>query len=248
MRKSIIAANWKMYFTVEEAKNYISEIKDLIKDTSCEVVIFPPHVSISTVKEEAQGTNILIGAQNMHFEDQGAFTGEISPIMLKSLGVEYVIIGHSERRTYFNEDNDMINKKLKTAFKYGIKPILCVGECLKDREAGTTFPYIERQLKLALVGLKKSEIENLAIAYEPIWAIGTGRTATADVANETIGYIRSVIKDLYGYEIAANIRILYGGSVKPGTIKEQMEKEHIDGALVGGASLIVEDFAKIVNY
>jgi len=248
MRKAIIAGNWKMNNTIEEAVNLVKELKPLVNDASCDVVVCPTFLSLPAIVDECKGSNIMVGAQNMHFEESGAFTGEVSPLMLKELGVKFVIIGHSERRQYFNETDEAINKKLKTAFHHKITPILCIGESLQQRELGITEEVLGAQIKQDLIGIKKEQVENMVIAYEPIWAIGTGKTATADDANNTIGFIRGVICKLYGEEVAYKIRIQYGGSVKPSTIKEQMSKEHIDGGLIGGASLKASDFAAIVNY
>lgn len=248
MRKAIIAGNWKMHNTIEESVKLVEELKPLVKDADCEVVVCPTFVCLSEVKKAIEGSNIKLGAQNMYFEEKGAFTGEISPGMLKALGIDCVIIGHSERRQYFNETDEIVNKKIKAALKHNIIPILCVGESLEERESSITNEVIGSQMKLALLGLTEKEVEALVIAYEPIWAIGTGKTATSEEANETIGYIRSIIEKLYGKEVSEKIRIQYGGSVKPSTIKEQMSMPHIDGALVGGASLKAEDFGAIVNY
>jgi triosephosphate isomerase len=248
MRKSIIAGNWKMHKTIEEASSFIEELKPLVQDSKCEIVVCPTFLSLPAVVEACKNTNIMVGAQNMHFEEQGAFTGEVSPTMLTELGVKYVIIGHSERRQYFNETDESVNKKLKAAFNNKLIPILCVGESLNERESGITEEIISTQIKLDLKEISSDNVNNMIIAYEPIWAIGTGRTATADDANETIGFIRNTIENLYGKNIAANARIQYGGSVKPSTIKEQMSKEHIDGGLIGGASLKAQDFAAIINY
>jgi triosephosphate isomerase len=248
MRKSIIAGNWKMHKTIEEASSFIEELKPLVQDSKCEIVVCPTFLSLPAVVEACKNTNIMVGAQNMHFEEQGAFTGEVSPTMLTELGVKYVIIGHSERRQYFNETDESVNKKLKAAFNNKLIPILCVGESLNERESGITEEIISTQIKLDLKEISSDNVNNMIIAYEPIWAIGTGRTATADDANETIGFIRNTIENLYGKNVAANVRIQYGGSVKPSTIKEQMSKEHIDGGLIGGASLKAQDFAAIINY
>lgn len=248
MRKAIIAGNWKMHKTVSEATALVEELKPLVKDVACDVVVCPTSICLPAVIEAVKGTNIKVGAQNMHFEESGAFTGEISPVMLKELGVEYVIIGHSERRQYFNETDETINKKLKSAFAHGLIPILCIGESLEEREANITEEILAKQVKLDLNDIKSENVKEMVIAYEPIWAIGTGKTATAEDANETIGFIRNVIEKLYGSEVSEAIRIQYGGSVKPSTIKEQMEKEHIDGGLIGGASLKAQDFSAIVNY
>ncbi|WP_291578787.1 triose-phosphate isomerase [Clostridium sp. UBA6640] len=248
MRKAIIAGNWKMHKTISEAAALVEELKPLVKGATCDVVVCPTSICLPAVVEVAKGTNIKVGAQNMHFEENGAFTGEISPIMLKDLGVEYVIIGHSERRQYFNETDETVNKKLKAAFTHGLIPILCIGESLEEREANITEEILAKQIKLDLNGITSENVKEMIIAYEPIWAIGTGKTATADDANETIGFIRKVIEKLYGSEVSEAVRIQYGGSVKPSTIKEQMEKEHIDGGLIGGASLKAQDFSAIVNY
>lgn len=248
MRKPIIAGNWKMNNTIEEALTLVKELKPLVKDAKAEVVVCPSFLSIKSVIDEVKGTNIKVGAQNMHFEENGAFTGEISPNMLNELGVDYVIIGHSERRQYFNETDLTVNKKLKAAFNHNIIPILCVGETLEERKANITEEVIGKQIKLDLNEIGAEEVERLVIAYEPIWAIGTGMTATSKEANDTISFIRNIVKDLYGKEISDKVRILYGGSVKPSTIKEQMAESDIDGGLVGGASLKAKDFAGIVNY
>ncbi|HCQ91343.1 MULTISPECIES: triose-phosphate isomerase [unclassified Clostridium] len=248
MRKAIIAGNWKMHKTVSEATALVEELKPLVNGATCDVVVCPTSICLPAVVEAVKGTNIKVGAQNMHFEENGAFTGEISPIMLKDLGVEYVIIGHSERRQYFNETDETVNKKLKSAFNHGLIPILCIGESLEEREANITEEVLAKQVKLDLNGITLKNAKEMIIAYEPIWAIGTGKTATADDANETIGFIRKVIEKLYGNEVSEAVRIQYGGSVKPSTIKEQMGKEHIDGGLIGGASLKAQDFSAIVNY
>ncbi|WP_142414247.1 triose-phosphate isomerase [Hathewaya massiliensis] len=248
MRKPIIAGNWKMNNTIEEALTLVKELKPLVKDAKAEVIVCPSFLSIKSVIDEVKGTNIKVGAQNMHSEENGAFTGEISPNMLNELGVDYVIIGHSERRQYFNETDLTVNKKLKAAFNHNIIPILCVGETLEERKANITEEVIGKQIKLDLNEIGAQEVERLVIAYEPIWAIGTGMTATSKEANDTISFIRNIVKDLYGKEISDKVRILYGGSVKPSTIKEQMAESDIDGGLVGGASLKAKDFAGIVNY
>ncbi len=248
LRKAIIAGNWKMHNTIEEAVKLVQELKPMVKDAQCDVVVCPTFVCLQAVKNAVEGTNIKVGAQNMYFEEKGAFTGEVSPGMLEALGINYVIIGHSERRQYFNETDETVNKKLKVAFEHNLIPILCVGESLYERENKITEEVIGRQVKLDLAGLTPNQVENLVIAYEPIWAIGTGKTATSEQANETIAFIRSIVKELYGEEVAEKIRIQYGGSVKPSSIKEQMAMSDIDGALVGGASLKAGDFAAIVNY
>ena len=248
MRTPIIAGNYKMNKTVSEAVKLVEELKPLVKDAKCDVVVCPTFVCLDAVKKAVEGTNIKIGAQNMHFEENGAFTGEISPKMLEEMGIEYVVLGHSERRTYFNETDAAINKKVKAAFAHNITPIVCCGETLEQREAGVTDDFIACQIKVDIAGLAKEEAEKVVIAYEPIWAIGTGKTATKEQANETIAAIRKVVAGMYGQEVADKVRIQYGGSVKPNTIKDQMAMSDIDGALVGGASLVASDFAAIVNY
>lgn len=248
MRTPIIAGNYKMNKTVSEAVKLVEELKPLVKDAKCDVVVCPTFVCLDAVKKAVEGTNIKIGAQNMHFEENGAFTGEISPKMLEEMGIEYVVLGHSERRTYFNETDEAINKKVKAAFAHNITPIVCCGETLEQREAGVTDDFIACQIKVDIAGLAKEEAEKVVIAYEPIWAIGTGKTATKEQANETIAAIRKVVAGMYGQEVADKVRIQYGGSVKPNTIKDQMAMSDIDGALVGGASLVASDFAAIVNY
>lgn len=248
MRKSIIAGNWKMHNTIDEAVKLVTELKPLVKDAKCDVVVCPTFVCLDAVKKAAEGTNIKVGAQNMYFEEKGAFTGEVSPNMLQAMGIDYVIIGHSERRQYFNETDESVNKKLKAAFSHNLVPILCVGESLNERESGITSEVIGRQIKLDLSGLTSEMVEKLVVAYEPIWAIGTGKTATKEEANDTIAFIRKTIASIYGNDVADKTRIQYGGSVKPSTIKEQMSMSDIDGALVGGASLKAEDFSAIVNY
>lgn len=248
MRTPIIAGNYKMNNTVSEAVKLVEELKPLVKDAKCDVVVCPTFVCLDAVKKAVEGTNIKVGAQNMHFEENGAFTGEISPKMLEEMGVDYVVLGHSERRTYFNETDEAINKKVKAAFAHNITPIVCCGETLEQREAEVTNDFIACQIKVDIAGLTKEEAEKVVIAYEPIWAIGTGKTATKEQANETIAAIRKVVAGMYGQEVADKVRIQYGGSVKPNTIKDQMAMSDIDGALVGGASLVASDFAAIVNY
>lgn len=248
MRTPIIAGNWKMHYTVEEAVKAIEELKPLVKDAKCDVVICPTFVCLDAVKKAAAGSNIKIGAQNMHFEEKGAFTGEVAPGMLEAMGIDYVVIGHSERREYFNETDETCNKKVKAAFTHNLTPILCCGESLEQRENGTTNKVIEAQIKADLTGLTTGQAEKVVIAYEPIWAIGTGKTATSEQANETIAAIRGMVSEMFGKEVADKVRIQYGGSVKPNTIKEQMAQSDIDGALVGGASLVASDFAQIVNF
>ncbi len=248
MRKAIIAGNWKMNNTVEEAVELIEELKPLVKDAKCDVVVAPTFVCLDAVLKAVAGSNIKVAAQNMHFEESGAFTGEVAPAMLEKMGVDYVILGHSERREYFNETDEALNKKVKKAFEHNLIPILCCGETLEQREAGVTDDFIACQIKVDMAGLTKEQAEKVVIAYEPIWAIGTGKTATKEQANETISAIRKVVEGMYGKEVADKVRIQYGGSVKPNTIKDQMAMSDIDGALVGGASLKADDFSAIVNY
>lgn len=248
MRKAIIAGNWKMHKTPAEAVEMINELKPLVKDATCDVVICPTFICLDAAVKAAKGSNIKIGAQNMHFEESGAFTGEVAPGMLEAMGVEYVVIGHSERREYFNETDETCNKKVKKAFEHNLIPMLCCGETLEQRESGKYVEVLAGQIKADMAGLTNEQAEKVVIAYEPIWAIGTGKTATSDQANETIAAIRNVVAEMFGKEVADKVRIQYGGSVKPGTIKDQMAKSDIDGALVGGASLVAEDFSKIVMY
>ena len=248
MRKKVIAGNWKMNMLPNEAMAFIEELAPLVKDTEKEVILCVPYTDLFYALLTAQGTNIKIGAQNMHFAESGAYTGEISGKMLKSIGVEYVIIGHSERRQYFAETDETVNKKIKAAFENDLKPIVCVGETLEQRERGETEEIITTQTKLDLDGLTKSQVENTIIAYEPIWAIGTGKTATSDDANNSIKAIRNKIKEMYGQETAQRVIIQYGGSVKSSNAKELFEMSDIDGGLVGGASLNASEFSKIVHF
>ena len=247
MRKKVIAGNWKMNMLPNEAMSYIEEFAPLVKNSDAEVILCVPYTDLFYALLNAQGTNIKIGAQNMHFEEKGAYTGEVSGKMLKSIGVEYVIIGHSERREYFVETDETVNKKIKAAFANELKPIVCVGEKLEQREAGETEKIITTQTELALTGLTNEQVENTIIAYEPIWAIGTGKTATAEDANESIKSIRNKIAEIYGKETAEKVIIQYGGSVKSTNAKELFTTSDIDGGLVGGASLKPE-FGVIVNY
>lgn len=247
MRKKIIAGNWKMNKLPNEAISFFEELAPLVKDTKNEVVICAPFTDLFYALLSAQNTNIKIGAQNMHWEETGAYTGEVSPQMLKAIGVEYVIIGHSERRQYFAETDETVNKKVKAAHNVGLKPIVCVGETLEQREAGKAKETVTNQVKLGLKDLTNEQIESTIVAYEPIWAIGTGKTATSEDANETIKWIRAEIANMYGNETAEKVIIQYGGSVKSGNAKELFEMSDIDGGLVGGASLKAEEFAKIVN-
>ena len=248
MRKKVIAGNWKMNMLPNEAIKFIEELTPLVKETENEVVLCVPYTDLFYALLTAQGTNIKIGAQNMHFEEKGAYTGEISAQMLKSLNVEYVIIGHSERRQYFNETDETVNKKIKAAFANGLKPIVCVGETLEERETGKTAEIITKQTEFALEGLTNEQVENTIIAYEPIWAIGTGKTATSEDANNSIKEIRNKIAEIYGQNTASGVIIQYGGSVKSSNAKELFSMSDIDGGLVGGASLKAEEFSKIVEF
>ena len=248
MRRKVIAGNWKMNMLPGEAIEFITELEPLVKDTKNEVILCVPYTDLFYALLTAQNTNIKIGAQNMHFEEKGAYTGEVSGKMLKSINVEYVIIGHSERRQYFNETDETVNKKIKAAFANGLKPIVCVGETLEQREAGKTVEIITKQTELALEGLTDEQVKNTIIAYEPIWAIGAGKTATSEDANNSIKEIRNKIADIYGKDVAEEVIIQYGGSVKSTNAKELFEMSDIDGGLVGGASLKAEEFSKIVNY
>ena len=244
MRKPIIAGNWKMHKTIAEALEFVNEVKDRVNNDKVEAVICAPFTLLKDLK---QGTNIKIGAQNMHFEEKGAFTGEISPLMLKELDMDYVVIGHSERRQYFNETDETVNKKVLKALEVGIDPILCVGETLEEREAGNTKDVCKVQVEKALENVSKEDLAKVVIAYEPVWAIGTGKTATSEDANDVIAYIREVVANLYG-ELANEVRIQYGGSVKPSNVAEIMNQSDIDGALVGGASLEANDYVELVNF
>ena len=248
MRKKVIAGNWKMNMLPNEDMKFIEDLAPLVKDTKNEVILCVPYTDLFYALLTVQGTNIKIGAQNMHFEEKGAYTGEISAKMLKSINVEYVIIGHSERRQYFNETDETVNKKIKAAFENGLKPIVCVGETLEQRDEGTTIDIITNQTKLALEGLTDEQVANTIIAYEPIWAIGTGKTATSEDAQKAIKSIRDKICQIYGQNVSDRVIIQYGGSVKSSNAKELFEMSDIDGGLVGGASLKPDEFSKIVNY
>ena len=247
MRKPIIAGNWKMHKTIAEALEFVNEVKDRVNNDKVEAVICAPFTLLKDLKQATKGTNIKIGAQNMHFEEKGAFTGEISPLMLIELDMDYVVIGHSERRQYFNETDETVNKKVLKALEVGIDPILCVGETLEEREAGNTKDVCKVQVEKALENVSKEDLAKVVIAYEPVWAIGTGKTATSEDANDVIAYIREVVANLYG-ELANEVRIQYGGSVKPSNVAEIMNQSDIDGALVGGASLEANDYVELVNF
>ena len=248
MRRKVIAGNWKMNMLPNEAIKFIDDLTPMVKDAESEVILCVPYTDLFYALLTAQNTNIKIGAQNMHWEEKGAFTGEVSGKMLKSIGVEYVIIGHSERRQYFAETDETVNKKIKAAFANELKPIVCVGESLEQKEAGKTEEIVTCQTRLALDGLSSEQVKNTIIAYEPIWAIGTGKTATSEDANNSIKSIRKEIENIYGKDVAEDVIIQYGGSVKSTNAKELFATSDIDGALVGGASLKVEEFEKIVNY
>ena len=246
-RKKIIAGNWKMNMTPSEAVKLVEELKPLVVNDEVDVVFCVPAIDIIPAMEAAKGTNIQIGAENMYFEEKGAYTGEISPNMLVDAGVKYVIIGHSERREYFAETDETVNKKVLKAFEHGLTPIICCGETLTQREQGITLDWIRQQIKIAFQNVTAEQAKTAVIAYEPIWAIGTGKTATSDQAEEVCGAIRACIAEVYDEATAAEIRIQYGGSVNAGNAAEMFAKPDIDGGLVGGASL-KPDFGKIVNY
>ena len=248
MRRKVIAGNWKMNMLPNEAINFIQELTPLVKDTKNDVVLCVPYIDLFYSLLHVQGTNIKIGAQNMHWEEKGAYTGEVSASMLKSIGVEYVIIGHSERRQYFNETDETVNKKIKSALSHGLKPIVCVGETLEQREAGETEKIVTNQIAKAFEGIASEDLEKIIVAYEPIWAIGTGKTATKEDANNTIMQIRKKLAEIYGQNESEGVIIQYGGSVKSSNAKELFEMSDIDGGLVGGASLKAEEFSKIVKF
>lgn len=237
-----------MHNTVKETLNTLKELLPLIINEDADIIICPNYISLNKASEFLGDTVVKLGAQNMHYEDKGAYTGEVSPVFLTEIGVKYIILGHSERRHIFGESNALVNKKVKSALKHNLNPILCVGETLEEREKNITFDVIKEQILYSLADLKDENLESLIIAYEPVWAIGTGKTATKEDANEAIGYIRNLLAEYFGERTATNTRILYGGSVKPDNIKDLMAMEQIDGALVGGASLKALDFSKIINY
>ncbi|HUA16738.1 MAG TPA: triose-phosphate isomerase [Verrucomicrobiae bacterium] len=249
MRKKLMAANWKMYKTPEDTQSYFRDFLPLVKGHERdEIVVCPPYTDVATAIEAARGTNVAIGVQNVHWKADGAYTGEISAPMLLSLGVTHVIIGHSERRQYFGETDDTVNLRLKTALESGLTPICCVGEVLEEREAGATDDVLRRQCSRAFHAISAKKAAKLVIAYEPVWAIGTGKTATPEIAAEAHAVIRQEAARIFGEDFAAQLRILYGGSVKPENALALMSQEEIDGALVGGASLDPKSFAAIVKY
>ena len=247
MRKLTVAGNWKMNKTPKQTVELINELKPLVKDTDNKCIICVPFTSLSDALKACEGTNIEVGAENMYFEEKGAFTGEIAPDMLEEMGVKYVIIGHSERRQYFNETDVTVNKKVKKAFEHNLTPIVCVGESLEQREQGITFELVAMQTKIALLGLTQEQVKNTIIAYEPIWAIGTGKTATSEQAQEVCAKIRETVKEVFGAAAADEVIIQYGGSVNAGNCNELFAKADIDGGLVGGASLKADEFSTIVN-
>ena len=248
MRRKVVAGNWKMNMLPDEAMNFINSIAPMANESKSEVILCVPYTDLFYSLLTVQDTKIKIGAQNMHWEDKGAYTGEISAQMLKCINVEYVIIGHSERRQYFAETDETVNKKVKKALLTGLKPIICVGETLEQKEANETEEVIKNQTRKALEEVSADDLNNIIIAYEPIWAIGTGKTATSEDAESSIKAIRNKIEEIYGQNIAKRVIIQYGGSVKSTNAKELFEMPDIDGGLVGGASLKAEEFAKIVNY
>lgn len=247
LRKAVIAGNWKMNKTPVETAELINEIKPLVADADCDVVVCVPFVDLQTALFSTEDCAIKVGAENCHWENSGAFTGEISALMLKEMGVEYVVIGHSERRTYFGETDETVQKRVRAALDNGLKVILCVGETLKQREQNITFEVVSTQVKIALSGVSETELKNIIIAYEPVWAIGTGKTATNEQANEVNSYIRGLVAELYSTDAANAFVIQYGGSMNAGNCDDLLAQPDIDGGLIGGASLKSADFAKIVG-
>ncbi|RRD40070.1 triose-phosphate isomerase [Leptotrichia sp. OH3620_COT-345] len=248
MRKVIVAGNWKMNKTVKEAAKFLSELKALTTDVkNAEIVIGTPFTALETAVRETEGSNIKIAAQNMNANDSGAYTGEISPLMLRDLGVEYVILGHSERREYYGETDEIVNEKVKAALKHNLKPILCIGEKLEERENGITEKIVKEQTEKGLAGVSEEDMSSVVIAYEPVWAIGTGKTATPEQAQEVHAFIRKLLTDMYGSEVAEKVTVQYGGSMKADNALELISQKDIDGGLVGGASLEASSFAEIVK-
>lgn len=249
MRKPLIAGNWKMFKTLEEVNTFAGDILKRINDVpAAEILICPPYVYIRDLVEALKSSPVKVGSQNIYWEDSGAYTGEISGPMLKSIGAGYAIIGHSERRQYFSETDETVNKRVNAAFKSGLIPIVCVGETLAQRESNKTFDVVETQVRNGLAGIDTKLAPSLTIAYEPVWAIGTGKTATPEIAQDVHGFIRKILSEAFGADIATQIRILYGGSVKGDNIDALMAKEDIDGALVGGASLDAASFERIIRF
>ena len=247
LRKAIIAGNWKMNNTPAQTTALINEMKPLVADADCEVVLCVPFVDIPAAVEAAKGSNIKIGAENVHFKDSGAFTGEVSADMLLELGVEYVVIGHSERRTYFGETDQTVNLRTLKALEKGLKPIICVGETLEQRELGYTETLLKYQTKMALTNVTAEQLKNVVIAYEPVWAIGTGKTATTEQADEACGVVRKVVAELYGDKVAEETIVQYGGSMNAKNAAELLKCENVDGGLIGGASLKAPDFGVIID-
>jgi len=247
MRRKVIAGNWKMNKTPLETVEFMKAFPNLIKDSKHDIILCVPYIDLLVALELTKNTNIKIGAQNVHYQDEGAYTGEVSPKMLQDIGIEYVIIGHSERRAYYNETDESVNLKIKAALKHDLKPIVCVGESLEQRETGVTKDFVTSQVRNAFIDIDAKQMKNMIIAYEPIWAIGTGKTASSSDANEVCQWIREELRRLYG-DVADEIIIQYGGSVKSSNAKELFEMSDIDGGLVGGASLEADEFARIVNY
>ncbi|OGT99325.1 MAG: triose-phosphate isomerase [Geobacteraceae bacterium GWC2_48_7] len=249
MRRAVIAGNWKLFKTVSEAAELVNNLKPLVAaNSSVDIVVAPVFTSLSKVADALSGSNIKLSAQNCYWEEEGAFTGEVSPKLIKDVGCDYVIIGHSERRQYFGETDESVKKKTGAAITAGLNAIVCVGETLAERESGATFKVIQKQVSGALAGFSPAEFRKIIVAYEPVWAIGTGKTASTEQAQEVHAFIRSLLLDISGAETADSIRILYGGSVKPDNVKSLMVQDDIDGALVGGASLQPESFAAIANF
>ena len=247
LRKAVIAGNWKMNNTPAETTALLEEMKPLVADADCDVIICAPFVDLQAALDATKGSNIQVGAENCHWAEKGAFTAEVSAPMLKAIGVPYVIIGHSERRQYFGETNETVNKRVRAALDNGLKVILCVGEVLEEREQGVTFEVVGMQTKIALQGVSEEELKNVIIAYEPVWAIGTGKTATAQQAAEVCTFIRSTIRHLYGARIARSVTVQYGGSMKPANAAELLAQPDIDGGLIGGAALDAGQFVDIIN-
>ena len=248
MRKPIIAGNWKMNKTQKETKDFLTELKPMVQDAACDVVVCVPFTDLTLAKKMLKGSNIKLGAQNVHFAESGAYTGEISAAMLKEIKVEYVIIGHSERRQYFGETNETVNKRAAAALEAKLKPIICVGETLAEREEGRTEEVLFTQLVESLKGFRSKDFDRIIVAYEPVWAIGTGRTASPEDANKSIGFIRKVLYTKFSAVIGEKTRILYGGSMNASNASALMAQEEIDGGQIGGASLTAEEFAKDVHY
>jgi triosephosphate isomerase (TIM) len=248
MRKKIIAGNWKMNKVLSEANQFVDEVVGKVPDSDkVEAIVCAPFPYLASLVEKTNGSNVKVAAQNMHFEDSGAYTGEVSPVMLKDLGVSHVVLGHSERREYFAETDETVNKKTHAAFNHGLTPIVCVGETLEQREANETMNHVGTQVKKAIEGLTDEQVAETIVAYEPIWAIGTGKTASSEDANDVCAHIRNVIKETTSEAIAEKVVIQYGGSVKPANVEELLSQSDIDGALVGGASLEAESFLQLVE-